>query len=445
MNKPHNKTLPSNPRRVAAKVIGKVLFDQSFSNYALSEAIEEGNLSAIDKGLCTELCYGTLRWAVPLQQSLQRALDKPTQKIDKKILPHLLVAAYQLQHLEGKIPAHAAVNTAVNEVKRIKPYYAGFANLILRRLGSSLHNTLKNKEDPKVEDLSLAFGLSLPLVIAITKQLPVNEWYDACLSMNQRPKLWLRVFKENESLLTADKHAFVPNAVAFNKSGSPLEIEGFTDGHFMVQDPASQIAAILLDPPQSSTVIDCCAAPGSKSMILKQIAGPKARVIAIDISPIKIQRIEENARRLNLNVEIIAADLILLAADSKWHNSADAILLDAPCSGLGTLRRHPEIKLTFSEEKLANLITLQSKLLAAAAQCLKPKGALVYSVCSFMPEEGTLQIQQFLKQHPQFKSDAAKNTLNWLPDNAINKQNEVQLWPHRHDCDAFFAARLLKE
>ena len=321
----------------------------------------------------------------------------------------------------------------------------GFTNLILRRLGSSLHNTLKNKLDPKAEDLAIAFGLSLHLTSAITKQLPTEEWYDACLAMNQRPKLWLRIFQTNEALLSAEKHPFVPDAVSFNKSGSPIEMDGFVDGHFMVQDPASQIAALLLNPPKDSTVIDCCAAPGSKSMILKQAAGPKSRVIAIDISPTKIQRIEENAKRLNLNVEIIAADLTILSADSKWHNSADAVLLDAPCSGLGTLRRHPEIKLTFNDEKLANLLVLQSNLLDAAAKCLKPKGALVYSVCSFMPEEGTLQIQQFLKQHHEFSHDNAKSTLSWLPDNALNSKNEVQLWPHRHDCDAFFAARLLKE
>ena len=437
----------SNPRRVAAKVVAKVLEQNSFSNLALSQAMDEAALSALDKGLCTELTYGTIRWASSLEQSLRRALEKPGQKIDTILLPHLLVAAYQLQHLSEKIPAHAAVNTAVNEVKRKRPYLAGFTNLILRRLGSPMHLTLQPEDEINVEKLSQAFGLPLTLVQAISQALPACEWRLACEAMNQRPKVWLRMFQENPQLLLGEKHAIHPSAVCMQKGGSPTEIAGFQNGDFMVQDPASQVAALLVNPSctVASTIIDYCAAPGSKSMILKKIAEPKSHVFAVDVSDAKIRRIQDNARRMKLSIKTVVKDARTLAEDPKFQGQVDAILLDAPCSGLGTIRRHPEIKLKHTAENLEKLLALQSELLDSAAKILRVAGSLVYSVCSPLPQEGSEQIAAFLAKHPNFIRENPASSLPWLPADAINDQLEVRLWPHRHDCDAFFAVRLKKE
>ena len=323
------QTNSSNPRRVAANVVAKVLEQNSFSNLALSQAMDQAGLSAIDKALCTELTYGTIRWASSLEQSLRRALEKPQQKIDAILLPHLLVAAYQLQHLSEKIPAHAAVNTAVNEVKRKRPYLAGFTNLVLRRLGSPMHLTLLTEDEINLEKLSQAFGLPLSLVQAIAQALPESEWRLACEAMNQRPKVWLRMFQENPQLLLGEKHAFVPSAVSLAKAGSPKEIAGFQNGDFMVQDPASQVAALLLNPSATvtSTIVDCCAAPGSKSMILKKIADPKSHVFAIDVSEAKIRRIQYNARRMKLSIKTVIKDARTLADDPKFQGSADAVCI----------------------------------------------------------------------------------------------------------------------
>jgi 16S rRNA (cytosine967-C5)-methyltransferase len=436
----------SNPRRVAARVVAKVLEQSSFSNLALSQAMDEAGLSPLDKSLCTELTYGTIRWASSLEQSLRRALEKPNQKIDTNLLPHLLIAAYQLQHLNEKIPAYAAVNAAVNEVKRKRPYLAGFTNLILRRLGSPMHLMLQPEDKINVEKLSQAFGLPLTLVQAISETLPIAEWHSACEAMNQRPKIWLRMFQENPHLLLGEQHAFVPLAVCVQKAGTPTEISGFQNGDFMVQDPASQTAALLVNPSRTvpSTIIDCCAAPGSKSIILKKVAEPKSHIFAVDVNDAKIRRIQTNARRMKLSIKTLVKDGRTLANDPRFQEQADAILLDAPCSGLGTIRRHPEIKLKHTAESLEKLLVLQGELLDSAAKTLKTQGILVYSVCSPMPQEGSKQITAFLTKHPNFSREDPALSLPWLPANAINEQHEIRLWPHRHDCDAFFAVRLKK-
>lgn len=396
--------MSQDPRKVAAQVVEQVFKNKSFSKQALSYALDQSQLSDRDKALCTELVYGTLRWMPVLEASLLRAMDRPNPKLAPDLKAHLLVAAYQLQHLQESIPSYAAVSSAVNLIKRKRAGLAGFANAILRRLGSAPHLTLGETKD--LEKISAAFGLPLFLL----KALPQEELLEAALAMNSRPQTW---YWQPD---LKQEHPFVPTAVL-----TPT-------AH--VQDPASQTAALLMDAKPGQYVIDACAAPGSKSRILKQAVGSTGRVLAID----------QNAQRLKLvdsNIETLVGDFRNLRLEP-----ADAILLDAPCSGFGTLRRHPEIKFWKTQENIHELAQLQAELLEAAARNLKPGGALVYSVCSPLPEEGSLQIDHFLKKHPEFERDNPRKTLPWLPEHAVNQNFEIQLWPHRDQCDAFFAVRL---
>lgn len=396
-------------RRLAARVLTSVMQKNQFSNAALSKALDASDLSPRDKGFCTELVYGTLRWARPLEQSLRRALDKPNQKIDDIIMPHLLIAAYQLQYLSDTIPPHAVVNEAVNEVKRIRRYLAGFANVILKRLGSPIAGT---------------FGLPEILIETIITQLPIDEKDTACAAMNDRPTTWVH----SSNLDLENPHPFVPGAFAGQHSDK-----------YYIQDPASQVAALLVNATPSSFVIDLCAAPGGKTMILKN-AAYNGRVLAVDISTERVNILRENIKRFKLDIDVVICDARKLKIDKQ----ADFVLLDAPCTGLGTLRRHPEIKLRYHDKSLPELLELQQQLLNSAAEYVKSGGILVYSVCSPLAAEGSDQIQDFLNRHPQFEREHAQSVLSWLPDDAVNAEGEIHLWPHRHDCDAFFAARLKK-
>jgi 16S rRNA (cytosine967-C5)-methyltransferase len=187
----------------------------------------------------------------------------------------------------------------------------------------------------------------------------------------------------------------------------------------------------LVAPKPGAYVIDACAAPGSKSRILKAAVGPKGRVLAVDQDPKRLELVDAN-------IEKFAGDFRTLKFEP-----AEAILLDAPCSGFGTLRRHPEIKFWRTQQNIDELVQLQAELLEAAAKNLKPGGVLVYSVCSPMPEEGTEQIAKFLAKHPEFVKEDPRATLPWLPEQVISNR-EIHLWPHRDQADAFFAARLRK-
>ena len=394
--------MSQDPRKVAAQVIEHILKHKSFSKIVLSNALDKSSLSDRDKALCTELVYGTLRWLPSLELSVNRAMNRPNPKLQLDLKCHLLIAAYQIQHLEDSIPAYAAVSTAVKHIKKKRPGMAGFANAILRNLGSSPHLALRPSDS--LDKISKALGLP----IFVLEALPQEELLEAALAMNARPKTWYRGGGEGEHI--------VPSATL---SKTPC-----------VQDPASQLAGLLVAPKVGEYVIDACAAPGSKSRILKEAVGELGRVIAVDQDAKRLAKVPDD-------IEKIHGDVCKLKLEP-----ADAVLLDAPCSGYGTLRRHPEIKFWRSYEDVQRLAKLQAELLEAAAKVIKPGGVLVYSVCSPLPEEGSEQIANFLDKHPKFTREDPKQTLPWLPEHVVNDLGEIMLWPHRDQSDAFFAVKL---
>ncbi len=389
--------MSSDPRRVAAQVLGQILEHKSFSKHALSAALDKSQMDERDKGLCTELVYGTLRWLPVIEVSVNRAMNRPNPKLPLDLKCHLYVAAYQLQHLEDSIPAYAVVSSAVNAIKKKRPGMAGFANAILRNLGSSPHLTGDIK----------ALGLPDFLI----ESLPGDNRFEAALAMNARPQTWYRVQGQGT-------HPFVPTAALAGD---------------WVQDPASQVAGLLVDAKPGQYIIDACAAPGSKSRILKEAVGESGRVVAVDQDPKRLKLVPAG-------IETKQGDLRQMQLEK-----ADAVLLDAPCSGYGTLRRHPEIKLWRTFEDVRRLAELQRELLEKAASLVKPGGVMVYSVCSPLAIEGSEQIAKFLLAHPEFKRQNARDVLPWLPENSLSPLGEIHLWPHLHESDAFFAVRLTLE
>lgn len=441
-------------REVAAAVVARVLDEGAWVGPALDAALsrEGASLSPGDRALVTELVYGTLRWAAPLEQSLLRGTDKPGRGLDKKIRPHLLVAAYQLQHLEDRIPAHAAVNEAVKAVRRVRPGLAGFANALLRRLGSPPHLQLSPGAAP--DELARALGVPEVLVEATLRGLPEDERRAALLALNERPPLGLRWLGPDEEeaafaraleerATSAAPHPFVPHAWLVEGAGAVQELPGFEEGWVQVQDPGSQLVALLASPAPGARALDLAAAPGGKTMILARAAGPSGRVIAVEIDPRRAERIRENVTRIGFeNVEVKVADAATLPPAEAFPEGADVALLDAPCTGLGTVRRRPEIKLRKESENAAACSALQSTLIDAAARHVRPGGALVYAVCSPVAEEGPLVVERFLSTHPDFERVPAREVLPFLPEDAVDERGQLRLLPHRHQSDAFFAARL---
>lgn len=222
--------------------------------------------------------------------------------------------------------------------------------------------------------------------------------------------------------------------------GKVSNLPGYADGAFVVADPGSVTCASAVAVKAGDVVVDLCAAPGTKSVLLKKAGA--ARVVAVELNPKRAKKIGENTRRLKVEIDLVVADATAVAGVQFPAGGADAVLLDAPCTGLGTTRRKPEIKLRRTDDDVATNAQLQAKLLRAAAALVKPGGALVYSVCSPMPEEGAHQIEAFLEGHPGFTREHLQKVLPWLPASAVDDEGQVRFLPHLHDADAFFIARL---
>jgi 16S rRNA (cytosine967-C5)-methyltransferase len=441
------------PREVAARALARVLDDGGWAAPTLSSVLDNAGLVDRDRALATELFYGALRFARPLERSILRGADKPGRGLDERVRPHLLIAAYQLQHLQDRIPPHAAVDAAVTAVRRARPGLEGFANALLRRLGSPLSSMVK--PDAPLPELADAWGVPLSLAAAVVDGLPVDERAAALGGLCARPTtyaLWLAGIPADAGEGIAP-HAFVPNVAAL-PSGRVSDVDGFKDGGFLVLDPGSALCALAVDARPGMRVVDLCSAPGGKSMVLaravRATGDARGRVIAVEQSEKRSRKIHDNARRLHLAdvVDVIVGDAgaddvgarvrALLGDDGH----ADAVLLDAPCSGLGTTRRKPEIKLRKTDDDVAACVGLQTRLFDAAATLVRPGGVLVYSVCSPMPAEGRDQVTSFLQRHTDFVVEPLGDVLPFVPADALDARGCLRLLPHRHDADAFFVARL---
>ncbi|OGQ19029.1 MAG: hypothetical protein A2138_10055 [Deltaproteobacteria bacterium RBG_16_71_12] len=230
------------------------------------------------------------------------------------------------------------------------------------------------------------------------------------------------------------------------EGGAVADDPAIAGGGALVMDPGSAVCALLVGAQPGWRVLDLCAAPGGKTALLAHAVGDGGRVVAVESNAKRATRIGDNARRLRVQqrVEVLVVDVRTLDA-AALGGPVDAVLLDAPCSGLGTTRRKPEIKLRRTDDDVRNNAELQGALLAHAAGLVRPGGVLVYSVCSPLPQEGRLVVDRVLAEVSGLRRVDARATLPWLPADAVDSSGAVRLLPHRHDCDAFYAARLVRD
>lgn len=441
-------------RELAARVLSRVLDEGAWVAPALDAELVRhgGKMSAADRGLATELVYGTLRWLVPLEKSLLRGAKRPGRGLDDRIRPHLLIAAYQLQHLHQRIPAHAAVNEAVSSIRKARPGLAGFSNALLRKLDPSPLGFID--EDAALRDYGEALGIPPVLVRAAGKNAGGEEdGKNALRAFLERPALgirWLGPKAEEAGFRAAmtemgrgfRRHEFVEQAYLIEGGGQVRDLPGFASGLIQVQDPASQLVALLANARSGDRVLDLAAAPGGKSMILSRCVGSAGSVRAVEVDPRRAERLTQNVRRMGAsNIDVRVEDgRIVPAGEAPF----DVVLLDAPCSGLGTLRRRPDIKLRRSEADVSARVTLQRELLDAAACRVAVGGTLVYAVCSPVPAEGAEVVSAFLEAHPAYIRRRAGDILSGLPDSAMDENGDLLLQTHLHECDSFFACHMTR-
>lgn len=373
-------------RAAAARCVLAVSRGQSL-NQALGTAEQE--VTQRDRGLLRELCYGSLRWHPQLAPLCRSLLAKPFKPKDQDLEALLVVGAYQLLHMG--LPAHAAINSAVEATRALdKAWARGLVNAILRRI--------------QRESTTLLAGLPESARLAQPdwlRQILQTAWghdnaSELVAASNSRPPMTLRVnprlgtretYQQRLQAEGIEAHP-CPSVSEGLQLSQPVGIErlpGFADGAVSVQDEAAQRVAHLLNPKPGMRVLDACAAPGGKAAHLLELE-PQLALTALDIDPARLQRVSETLQRLHLQADLKAADA---AEPEQWWDGQpfDAILVDAPCSGTGVIRRHPDIKLLRQPADITALAARQLALLQALWPLLKPGGTLIYTTCSVLPAE----------------------------------------------------------
>ena len=428
---------PEDARLAALDLLAAVLDDGA----SLSEA-EAGNaLAGRDRGFARHLAYGTLRWLSALEYLAGQLLRKPLKKKDRDIQRLILLGLFQLWIDET--PAHAAVHaTAACAAKRGKDWATGLVNAVLRRFQRECHDLL-NRLDAREEK----YAHPRWLLDALRGDWP-DRWPEVVSANNQAAPLWLRLNARHDCAgtvralenagLSVTPHPSLDGAVKVEPARNVQELPGFESGRFSVQDPAAQLAADLLQCESGQRVLDACAAPGGKTGHLLE-RNPDIRLQALDRSPARLQRVAENLQRLGL-----AERASLQAADAgrpgDWWDGEPfhRILLDAPCSATGVIRRHPEIKWLRSPQQVQEAEALQAHLLEAVWPLLAPGGMLLYATCSVLDRENSARIRTFLEG----QNDAAESPIAASWGAAANPGR--QILPGEMEMDGFYYARIVK-
>lgn len=396
-----------------------------------------------DKGLLQELCYGVLRHLPELENHVRGFIKKPL--TGKQRVGHflMLVGIYQIKYT--RIPDHAAFNETVSACKPLKcDHLKGVINGVLRNF--QRQQAAKSDQD-ELTKLPDAVAFNHPSWFIKKLQSAYPEKWQAILDANmQRPPMWLRVNQLHHSvdeylaLLANEKieHLLVDKvsgAIRLTEAIDVNKLPGFQLGWVSIQDGAAQQAALLLACQPEDNVLDCCAAPGGKTCHILEHSPKIKAMTAIDIEASRLERVSENLQRLNLTAHVIAADA---ATPEKWWNGElfDRILLDAPCSGTGVIRRHPDIKWLRKSQDIAVLTELQQGILKNIWSLLKPGGTLLYATCSILPEENSEQVKHFLSENTDAEHIAV-----------TDKPNDIgwQILPNDNSMDGFYYAKLIKK
>jgi 16S rRNA (cytosine967-C5)-methyltransferase len=437
--------------RQSAFMALKAVHKGAFADVALDRSLAHHTLSDADRRLLTELVYGCVR----RMRSLDALIDQLAQKSSRHQAPDvrtiLHLGLYQLRYLEH-IPPSAAVNTTVELLKQNQlGGLSGFVNGLLRQyLRSSQESDPLALGSNSIERLGILHSYPDWIVQTWVESLGIDATEQLCLALNQPPTIDLRI-----NVLQSDRDTvqaalaeqgietiplLCPQALRIVGNPGPIyKLPGYSQGWWMVQEASAQLVGHLVNPQPGMVVIDLCAAPGGKTTHLVELMQGQGTVWACDRTASRLKRLQQNLDRLQMNEAVCLwqGDGRALAAEIPL---ADAVLLDAPCSGLGTLHRHADARWRQTPETVQELCVLQAQLLKAAAQQVKPGGILVYATCTLHPLENEEVVQNFLTHHPQWRIEAP----DFDPMFAALRSEAgwIKLWPHEQAMDGFFMVRL---
>ncbi|SIS40529.1 16S rRNA (cytosine(967)-C(5))-methyltransferase RsmB [Neptunomonas antarctica] len=427
-----------NVRGLAALAIAPLLNDKGSLTQTLGDSLKRCDDK--DRSLLKQLCYGTARNQPKLQLISEALLERPIRKSDVHIHALLLVGLYQL--LEMRIPAHAAISETVEAAHQLDAQRTtGLLNAVLRRFSREKDQIIESLYDNTI----FLYNHPIWFIEKLKHNWP-EYWQEILIQNNQQAPMTLRVNQRSvsretylqsleEAGIAAEQCAHSKQAIMLSAAVDVTELPGFSEGDISVQDEAAQLSAALIDPQNGERILDACAAPGGKLCHLLE-SNPNISVDALEISSTRAERITDNLTRLNLEANILIADA---STDTWWDNNPyDKILVDAPCSATGVIRRNPDIKILRKAEEIHALSNLQLKILNNLWHMLKRGGTLVYATCSIFPQENERLIERFIKEH----SDANHTPIKakWGVERPFGRQ----LFPQPNGHDGFYYAILKK-
>ena len=439
----------SNAREVAMKTLVACEKQGAWSDGYLKKAVRDGGLDRRDAALATRLCFGVLQNRMLLDWYLARYSKTPLNQLDVHMRQNLRLAVYQILMMD-KIPDSAAVNEAVNLTRKYvrNPKAAGMANGILRSFLREKDSLSQPEGKNAEETLSIRYSHPRWLVQEFVSRLGVRETEQLLAADNEQPPTMAQVNivkgtvdKVAESLaqqgVEAAAHPWLPGCLTLSATGDLERLDAFQKGEIYVQDAAAKLSVLAACPVPGQRVLDCCAAPGGKSFAAAISMENRGEVISCDIHPHKIKLIEAGRNRLGLN--IITPQLQSgTQRREEWVGRFDVVITDVPCSGLGIIRKKPDIRYK-DEEPLKNLPAVQREILDNCSAYVVPGGTLLYSTCTLLERENERVVEDFLARHPEFELTAFE-----LPGIGAC-EGMLTLWPHIHGTDGFFIAKLRRK
>jgi 16S rRNA (cytosine967-C5)-methyltransferase len=447
-----HRSLSDNPRRLAVDILNRVDGEQAYAEPLLDAVLAAGRPAGdADRGLLTFLVYGALRLRGFLDFLIDRLYKRKADALDGRIRNILRVALYQVCFAD-KIPAYAAIDEAVNMTKRLFPGREKLVNAISRNALRGMSDvTFPALETDPAGHISIVHSHPRWLVERWIGSFGIEETLALCKADNETPPLTLRVNRLKatrdvmlERLARSGQEVkptvYSPDGIILAKPRVSLrEMPDVAAGFLYVQDEASQLVSRLLAPQRGEQVLDLCSGSGGKTIHLAALMENEGELVAADIHPGKLAALDLTAKRWGITAAKTALVDAADAAGPSGLGAFDRVLVDAPCSGLGTLRRNPEIRWHLTAQKLGEFPPLQKRILANAAACVKKGGLLLYSTCSVMPEENEGVVEAFLDGTPGFAVVRKPAT---VPADVLDPQGFLRTFPHRHGTDGFFGALL---
>lgn len=442
----------SNPRHAAYSILARIEKERSYSDILIDRELSTGAIQGPDRGLLTELVYGVLRRRGTLDHVIGQFSRIAVNRLERAVLGLLRIGMYQLLFLD-RVPSSAAVNETVKLAHTLATRGAGFINAVLRQADRQRDSIKYPDRDRSPSDyLSARYSHPVWIVKEWERQLGFEEAEALADAMSDIPPITIRCNTLRISRSELSERLSVEGATAVDCDYSPIgmhltagapaaTLSCFQEGLFSIQDEASQIAALLVGAAPGERVLDLCAAPGGKTTCMAELMGNQGEIIACDIHPRRLEQVTTFAGRLGIGmIRTVACDASLPGAMPKG-GLFDRVLLDAPCSGLGVLRRNPEGKWWKRPEDIRQLAEKQRSILANASALVRPGGVLLYSTCSTSATENEEVLDDFLSRNSGFVLEDLRKQFTQLAP-LFNERGMFRSWPHRHGMDGFFAARL---